>query len=956
MPQSIISTTLATLTLVTATSLAQEKISFNEHIRPILNSKCTKCHGGAKADGDLSLIYREEALGKGKSGKTIIVPGKPEESELFRRIITDDLDDKMPLQKGDHAEPPLPPEEVALIKKWIEQGAEWEEHWAYVKPKKEKLPNLKHADWSKTGMDQYVLAKLEAEGLAPSPEADKAQWLRRASLDIIGLPPTPEELEAFVADQSVEAYEKQVDRLLASPHFGERWASIWMDLARYADTMGYEKDPHRNIWPYRDYLIRSFNNDKPYNIFVQEQLAGDLMPSPTSDQLLATAFHRNTQTNTEGGTDDEEFRVASTIDRVNTTWTALQGLTFGCIQCHAHPYEPIPHGDYYRFYAFFNSTEDADLNNDYPHFKIANDLKQRDETASLYTQLTPLREKINQPGQKAIAQDKGWQPLNYLDVKTSSGKLSPYPNGELRTSGTLAIHTDFTLKAEAQNFSALKVTIIPETENPAELPERGSVLSHIKIQKLKVDGKAEDIKLAYAFADTITGPYDPLDSLRGGASGFGGYPKLFTERSVVFVPSSPVSFEPGERLNVIIQNKASTTGNQAATLRRFQVHTSTSPVWTELISTEEHKQSTAKLTQLEKQYNSIKGTNVPVIQQRPESAKRETRLFIGGLWLNKGDLYTEGVPELLNRYKAPASNRLEMAKWITSEENPLTSRVMANRIFSEFFGRGIVSTLGDFGSTGVVPTNLPLLDYLAVEFQGTHQWSIKSLIREMALSATYRQDNKASKELAKDDPSNLLLARGPRTRLNAEMIRDNALSISGLLTPTQLGPSVMPPQPNGIWQTVYSGSKWNTAEGPNRYRRGVYTYWKRTSPYPSMITFDAPARDLCSAQRIPTNTPLHALITLNDPVYLECSKALAKRMVNEGGASLETQIRHGYKLATCQEASSRTVELLTQLHDQMLADFQANTENSKKIASSPEEAAKTVLANTIMNLDSALTK
>lgn len=942
--------------LLSSQTHAEDKISFNEHIRPILNSKCTKCHGGAKADGDLSLIYREEALGKGASGKTIIVPGKPDQSELFRRIITDDLDDKMPLQKGDHAEPPLPPEEVALIKKWIEQGAEWEEHWAYVNPKKEQLPKLKHKDWPKTGMDKYVLAKLEAEGLEPTQEADKAQWLRRASLDIIGLPPTPEELNAFLADKSADAYEKQVDRLLASPHFGERWASIWLDLTRYSDTQGYEKDRERIIWPYRDYLIRSFNEDKPYDLFVQEQLAGDLMANPSSDQILATAFHRNTQTNTEGGTDDEEFRVAATIDRVNTTWTALQGLTFGCVQCHAHPYEPIPHEDYYRFYAYFNSTEDADLDNDYPHFKVANNEQQRPDAAKLYEEIPQLRAAINEPGSKAITSTKDWQPLKYTETKSTSGKLAAYPDGELKTSGTLAIKTDFTIKAEAQNFSALKVTIKPETENAAELPERASVLSHIKLQKIKTDGTAEDIKLAYAFADTLVGPYDPLDSLNGGASGFGGYPKLFGDRTVVFIPTAPVSFEPGESFSLLLQNKASTTGDQAATLRRFQLHTSTSPVWTELVSTDQHKQNVAKLKELNEKYNSIPGTSVPVIQQRPENAKRETRLFIGGLWLNKGDLHTEGVPELLNQYKAPSSNRLEMSKWITSPENPLTARVMANRVFSELFGRGIVSTLGDFGSTGVTPTNLPLLDYLAVEFQTTQKWSLKSMIREMALSATYRQDNKASKELAKKDPANLLLARGPRTRLNAEMIRDNALSISGLLTPTLLGPPVMPPQPEGIWQGVYNGAKWTTAEGPNRYRRAVYTYWKRTSPYPSMITFDVPSRDLCSAQRIPTNTPLHALITLNDPVFLECSQALAKRMTKEGGDTLEDQIRLGYKLATCEDATSRAVELLKELHDQMLADFQANPENSKKIAPTPEEAAKTVIANTIMNLDTALTK
>ncbi|BDS06087.1 cytochrome c [Oceaniferula spumae] len=934
---------------------SEDKISFNKHIRPIFIAKCTKCHGGAKAKGDLSLIYREEALGKGKSGKTLIVPGKPMESELFLRIITDDLDEKMPLQKGDHAEPPLPPNEVAIIKKWIEQGAEWEDHWAFAKPVKPAAPTLQNKDWVRTPMDAFVLAGIEAAGLKPTPEADRGQWLRRASFDIIGLPPTPKEIADFIADKSPDAYEKQVDRLLASPHYGERWASVWMDLSRYADSMGYEKDPHRNIWPYRDYLIRSFNADKPYDEFVQEQLAGDLMPNPTADKILATAFHRNTQTNTEGGTDDEEYRVAATIDRVNTTWTAVQGLTFGCIQCHAHPYEPIPHEDYYRFYAFFNSTEDADLDNDFPKFRIANDANQRDTAASLYSSLPGLRAAINEPGRELMMAEKSWQDLKFLETKTTHGALVVSDKNELRTSGTLAINTRFNLIAEAKDFTALQVTIIPEKDQPAELPERGSVLSHMQLHRIKADGKREAIALNYVFADYLTGQFDPVSSIHGNGNGFGGYPKLFGERQAVFVPTAPVTFEAGDKFEITIQHKASTTGNQATTLRRFKVTTSSNPQWIALVNSQAHKDAVNQYNAANHQYNQIKGVDVPVIAQRPEDAKRETRLFIGGLWLNKGDLFTEGVPKLLNGYKAPANDRLEMAKWITSPENPLTARVMANRVFSEFFGRGIVSTLGDFGSTGLAPSNLPLLDHLAIEFSGKYKWSMKSLMREMVLSAAYRQDNKATAELAAKDPANIIIARGPRTRLNAEMIRDNALVVSGLLAPNMLGASVMPPQPDGIWQTVYSGAKWKTATGPDRYRRALYTYWKRTSPYPSMLTFDAPPRDLCSAQRIPTNTPLHALITLNDPVYLECSQALAKRML-ENGTSLESQITHGYLVATNEMPNTKTVQILTNLHAELLADFQANPENAKKFSATPEDAARTVLANTILNLDAALTK
>lgn len=950
---------LTILSTIIATSLLQadsgSKVSFNKDIRPIFINKCTKCHGGAKADGDLSLIYREEVLGTGKSGKTIIVPGHPEKSELYRRIVTDDVDDKMPLQVGEHADEPLTKLQCDTIKKWIEQGAQWQDHWAYSKPINKPFPKVTHTDWPSRSMDYWVLNKIENEGFSPSAEASKAQWLRRVNLDLTGLPPSLDQLAKFEADQSPVSYQKQVDRLLASPQFGERWASVWMDLARYSDTKGYEKDPHRDIWPYRDYLIDSFNADKPYDQFIQEQLAGDLNPTPTTEQWIATAFHRNTQTNTEGGTDDEEYRVLSTIDRVNTTWTAVQGITFGCIQCHAHPYEPIPHGDYYSFSAFYNNTEDADLDSDYPHFKLAHKKDQREKAAELFAQIPRLRTAVNDPGKESIRKDKSWKTLDYRELTSTHGQLKNYPNGEIRATGTLAVQTRFDLKAEAQDFEALRVTIIPETENLAELPERGSVLSHLKLHKVKADGSKGEIAIAHIFADSIVGPYDASDSLKSNSSGFGAYPKLFKQREAVIVPESPVSFNDGEFLQITIQHKASTTGNQACTLRRFKVETSDQSKWQSLAHRVEHRRAKEALSSAQASYNKIKGTSVPILKQRPDDATRETRLFLGGLWLNKGDIYTESVPSLLNPSGKKVTNRREMARWISSQENPLTARVMVNRLYAELFGRGIVQTLGDFGTTGTKPTNLALLDHLAVEFQSTQKWSIKQALRNMVLSATYRQDHSASAELAKQDPHNIYLARGPRTRLNAEMIRDNALHTAGLLTNSLGGPSVMPPQPDGIWQSVYSGAKWKTAEGANRYRRAVYTYWKRTSPYPSMLTFDAPSRDICAPQRIATNTPLHALITLNDPVYLECSKALAQRM-RKHSKLVDEQIQLGYLLACQRSISQQDLQTLVNLHQAILDDFKSKPQESAKLDKTPEEAAMTVIANSILNLDSALTK
>ncbi|MFK7911405.1 MAG: PSD1 and planctomycete cytochrome C domain-containing protein [Akkermansiaceae bacterium] len=936
--------------------VAEEKISFNQQIRPILNSSCTKCHGGAIAEGNLSLVDRAQALGKGKSGKIAIVPGKPEQSEVYRRIITDDIDDKMPLQTGPHAEEPLTSEQAELIRKWIEQGAKWEKHWAYIAPEKPAAPELKNPSWVKQPMDQFVLTNLEKNALQPTSEASREQWLRRASLDLTGLPPTLAELESFQQNTSSDAYEKEVARLLASPHFGERWAAVWMDLARYADSMGYEKDPHRNIWPYRDYLITAFNKDKPYDQFLREQLAGDLFPNATSESIVASAFHRNTQTNTEGGTDDEEFRIMSTIDRINTTWTAAQGLTFGCVQCHSHPYEPIPHGDYYRFMSFFNSTEDADVSNDYPHFKVASDVSQLSKSVSLYQEIPKLRAAINAPGKERMLEADSWEPLKYSELKSTHGKLQSYPTGEIHTSGTLAVRTQFDLTAVAQDFTAMKITIIPEKDNPAELPVRGSVLSQLTLQKVKADGTKEEIPLAYVFADSLAGPHDPVDTIKKGRTGFGAFPKLFRSRTAVIVPKNPVVFAGNEKLHINIKHAASTTGSQACTLRKFKIETDNDTAWIEHINSDAHKQAVAKHEKAQSDYNAISGTTIPVMQERPKEAARETRLFIGGLWLNKGEIYTQGVPELLNGYQEKVENRLQMAQWISSPKNPLTARVMANRVFAELFGRGIVETLGDFGTTGTKPTNQELLDHLAVAFHSEHQWSLKSLLREMVLSATYRQDYKASPELAKMDPLNHLLARGPRNRLTSEMVRDNALLVSGLLTRKMGGKSVMPPQPDGIWQTVYNGGQWKTAKGPERYRRAVYTYWKRTSPYPSMITFDTPSRELCSAQRISTNTPLHALITLNDPVFLECSQALAKRMSSEGGNDLNKQIAHGYLLATQHQANEKITSVLADLYQKLLKDYQNDPALAKPIGATPEDAAMTVLANTILNLDNALTK
>ncbi|HEX5789970.1 MAG TPA: DUF1549 domain-containing protein, partial [Luteolibacter sp.] len=461
----MIRTPLLLLLPLSATALAE--VDFNRDIRPILTKECTACHGGVKAAGGISFIYRDMALAEGKSGQRAIVPGKPAESEMMRRLRSDDPDEVMPKPK--HG-PPLPASQIALIERWIAEGAKWQEHWAFVPPREVAVELVSDASWPTTPLDRHVLARLDKEGLKPSPEASPEEWLRRVSFDLIGLPPSVAELEEFVAASGKDpaaARAAVVDRLLASPHYGERWASMWLDLARYSDTYGFEKDPERSIWPWRDWVIRAFNADKPYDQFTIEQLAGDLLPDATADQRLATAFHRNTQTNTEGGTDDEEFRVAAVLDRVNTTWTVWQATTFGCVQCHSHPYDPIRHEDYYRFMDFFNRSEDHDLDDDVPKMKVAQEPAQAEEFSRVEVRMRRLRDELNQPGKSLAGQSAQWRAWRPGELKPSHGSLQIDAAGVIRSTGTQPVGVTHELSGAAEAFEALRLRILPESDDPA---------------------------------------------------------------------------------------------------------------------------------------------------------------------------------------------------------------------------------------------------------------------------------------------------------------------------------------------------------------------------------------------------------------------------------------------------------------------------------------------------------
>ena len=792
------------------------EVSFNEDIRPILNEQCVGCHGGIRRQANLSLLFRHEALAPAESGQRAVVPFKPDESELLRRVLHSDPQERMP-QESD----PLQPEDIAKFKQWIKEGATWEDHWAYVAPARPDLPEISDNEWPQQELDYFVLARLDAEQLAPAPKAECSTLVRRATLDLTGLAPKPDNV-AQVCSGQLE-YAAYVDTLLASPGFGERWAAMWLDLARYADSKGYEKDIGRTIWRYRDWVIDAFNADMPFDQFTIEQLAGDLLPDPTENQLIATAFHRNSMTNTEGGTDDEEFRVAAVVDRVNTTWEVWQGTSFACVQCHGHPYDPFVHEDYYRFFAFFNSTADRDQDDEYPTL--------------------PRFEAENMAAGQALVDELLTLEADVLEIMKEEGLVSERQSWETQLNQPEVI-------ARVRGMLQAEVKRVANTSEPDR-------------------DDAQRWLLNYVYAGLTDDP-------------------------------------------------------RIASLRESQ-------------------------SEIRKKIRDLSTVETPIMQELPFG--RRTHVFERGNFLLKGSEVTPGVPASLPDMPADSpNNRLGMAKWLVHPDNPLTARVTVNRFWSQLFGQGIVESLEDFGTQGYLPSHPDLLDFLAVSFMEDHKWSIKRLLKAIVLSATYQQSSHVSPSLLERDPANILLARGPRFRLGAEQIRDQALFVSGLLSQKMYGPSVMPPQPKGLWNNPYDPTRWVPSEGEDRYRRGLYTYWRRTVPYPSMATFDSPSREFCVSRRVRTNTPLQALVGLNDPTFIEAAVALAGR-----AAESDDPIAATYTQAMGAPPQHAIREVLEDLYSDALEQYhQDHTPTSSP--DPPELAALTVVANAVLNLDAFIMK
>ncbi len=894
-----------------------DTISFNKDIRPILNKKCLRCHGGVKANGGLSLLFEADAFAPTESSKPAIVRGNHTKSEFYLRLIHDDPEYRMPYE-----EDALTKGEIDLIAKWIDQGATWQKHWAYLAPKTNIIPPTSGQEWAINDIDPFIAEQHQAHGLTPQSQADKPQLLRRVYLDLIGLPPSPEEALRFLTDDRADAYERLVDDLLASPHFGERWAAMWLDLARYADTKGYEKDSNRSIWLYRDWVIKAFNQDLPFDSFTIYQLAGDLLPHPSQDQLVATAFHRNAMSNDEGGTDDEEFRVASVIERVATTYEVWQATTMACVQCHSHPYDPFKQEDFYTSMAFFNNTADKDIYNEQPKLytysparaaqvsKVIDWVKQRipevemSSTKPLYEQIDQMLDVLDYRVTEAEdfdecsplieliwpdldmvwqVQDSAWIRFEEVDL-TEVAQIGFRTATMLNDAGSISIHLD---SLQGEKIGEVEIYQTGNWEGwQWSRPTETHLFHEYKTSIRPIQG-THDLYFRFGVGDTYVQHLFYLDKI------------IYHERSPRYREYGPT-----------MAKKLNTLSN---------IPTFTTPIYSEL----------------------------------PSHKARTTNFLNRGSWLQPEHEVQPATPAIyaVSQEDIP-TDRLSFARWLVSDQNPLTARVMVNRLWEQFFGHGLVESMEEFGSQGAEPTHPALLDWLATRLMHTHQWHLKPMIKEMVMSATYRQASSASPSVIEHDPRNQWLARGARIRLSSEQIRDQILAVSGLLNCKIGGPSVIIPQLN----IAESKIPFYAITGDSAmHRRTLYTFWKRTDPFPSVITFDSPDRTTCSSRRIRTNTPLQALNLLNNETYYEASKAMAAQML-QVSTDLEEQIRSGYRSLLYKELADEDLRDLVDLYLESKTYYEEKPSPDSEVTGDIDMAAMTLVANALLNLDAFIVK
>jgi hypothetical protein len=1001
-------------------------VDFASDVAPILSKSCYRCHGPKKQEGGLDLHVPDRAQAGGDGGP-VLVPGKGAESRLIRYVAGLDEENQMP---PEGAGEPLSQEQIGLLRAWIDQGAKWPvdatrqarvtDHWSFQPPRRPPLPKVRDSAWPRNPIDHFVLARLDKEGLKPLPEADRTTLIRRLSLDLIGLPPTPEEVDTFLADTRADAYERLVDRLLASPHHGECWGRHWLDRARYADTNGYEKDRERSIWPYRDWVIRAINRDMPFDRFTIDQIAGDLLPGATVDQQVATGFHRNTMINEEGGIDVEEFRYAATVDRLNTTGTVWLGLTIGCAQCHSHKYDPITQREYYRLLAFLNNADEPEI--DVPDPELA---KQRAEIEARIARLeAALGGKYpgqgpDSPKSRLSAWERSIRPVRWSILwpsKLTSKKnatLVVQPDGSVLATGDKPNNDVYEVEipTELKGITALRLEVLTDPSLPEGGPGRAPLfqvgdflLTEFQLEAVPAGGREPPRPVAFrrATEDYAARGRSAALSIDGVTdSGWSVMGQIGRPHAAVFELRDELGDGRRMTLKVTIHQEFI----HQMTIGRFRLSATTDPrpvnasalpaEVEETLLVPSARRSADQSGLLTRYYLSIapelakpreeiealrrSRPRVPttmVMRERRPAHRRTTNIHTRGEFLKLGARVEPGVPASLHPLPANApASRLTLARWLVDEKNPLVGRVVMNQVWQAYFGRGLVTTTEDFGTQGARPTHPELLDWLATELIG-QGWSLKAMHRAIVTSATYRQSSHATPELLARDPRNELLARGARFRVPAETVRDIALSASGLLAAKLGGPSVFPPQPDGVTSLAYGMTSWTASTGADRYRRGLYTFLKRTSPYAAFITMDAPTSDTACVRRERSNTPLQALALLNDTVFVEAARALARRVLSESPrSSTEDRIHRAFRLCLARLPRPEEQARIKTFFEQQLSRLRSAELDPARVAGiaksetpptpslapvsgiDPAELATwTTVARVLLNLDETVTK
>ncbi len=993
---------------VAGADAAEKDVQFARDIQPLLAKHCLLCHGPDDSEGGLQLHTREGALAELDSGARAIVPGKTDHSELLSRVVSDDPFVRMP-PEGE----PLSSKEVAVLRAWIENGAAWQVHWAYRPLEKVAPPQVANSQAVRSEIDNFVVAKLEQENIAPSPEADRATLIKRLYYDLIGLPPEPEVVDVFVGDPSEEAYEKLVDRLLASPHFGERWGRHWLDKARYADSDGYEKDNHRpDAWRYRDWVINAINSDLPYDQFTMEQLAGDMLPEATPEQRLATAFHRQTLTNTEGGTDQEQWRVAAVMDRTETVGTVWLGLSVGCARCHTHKYDEISHREYYQLYAYFNNGDE--VNTTVPQSsrldpatveriaEVRSALDARRE--ELATTINDWLPQLQKQAKAASDAEAAYHPLAVGNIHGPEGvTFTPQEDGSYLVGGANPANAKYTIEATAsvEPITGIRVDVLPDDALPAGGPGRAKngnfVLNEIRLfAAARPKWNAADMRpLVAATADfsqaswPVAGAIDGVEGAGSQGTGWAISPEFGKPHHATFGLDRPL--ENGEtHLQIVL----SQTYGGEHTIGRFRVSAVTGKVpggglpddVQQLVLAETrdaaatlrlvrwYQSRDTKSQELENELQSLQPTpsgksmSVRVIAQR-SSKPRSTHILQRGEFTQPLEEVTTGtlatLPPIMARAGKTATDRLDLARWLVDGNNPLVPRVTANHVWKHLFGEGIVPTMNDFGVRGDPPSHPRLLDHLAARLIDDG-WSRKALIKYIVMSATYRQSSRHRPELLDVDPTNRLLHRQNRFRVEAEIIRDLSLAAGGLLSPNIGGPSVFPPIPPGVTDLTYNSSfKWNPSQGEDRYRRGMYTYFKRTAPHPNLITFDCPDSNVTNVERDRSNTPIGALVTLNNQSFVEAAQGMAQHVLMQSALTTDdAKLRYALRRCIARVPSDQELADFSKLLNQSRAWYENEPDAASQLIgyrpakgiAPVENAAWIATLRIMLNLDEFITR